>query len=66
LNALAKKCCQKALNSAKGLGCPSRRSAGEERVAEVIVAMTRASVFHRGFCRWAPVSALKTSFGLIY
>jgi hypothetical protein len=66
LKALAKKCCQKALNSAKGLACPSRLIAGEERDAEVIVAMTRASVFHRGFCRWAPFSALKTSFGLIY
>jgi hypothetical protein len=52
LNALAKKCCQKALNSAKGLACPTRLIAGEER-DEVIVVMTRSLFFIRGFAAGA-------------
>ena len=49
---------QKARNSARGLARPSRLSAGEERDAEVIVAMTRPAVFLAALPRESPFVAL--------
>jgi hypothetical protein len=66
LNALARNWRQKARISAKELDL-SRPSAGEEKDAEVMVAMTRLLSLLAAYAALeSPFLALNASFGLIY
>jgi hypothetical protein len=66
LNARAKNWRQKVRSSVRGFAAPSRLFAGVERVAEVIVAMTRPLFLRSRLAAKNAVFGAETSFGLIY